>query len=66
MYDALMSAKKEVFITGWMLSPYFSLRRPDPDSKTRLDKVLESVAKNGIKINIIVYLEPKVALNIDS
>lgn len=28
--DALLSAKTEVFITGWMLSPYFCLKRPDP------------------------------------
>lgn len=27
--DALLAAKKEVFIAGWMLSPFFSLKRPD-------------------------------------
>ncbi len=30
LFDALLAAKREIFITGWMISPYFSLRRPDP------------------------------------
>ena len=64
--DALLLAKSQVFITGWMISPYFCLKRPDPDGETRLDKVLEKIAKSGIKVHIIVYMEPKVALNIDS
>ena len=53
-------------MTGWWISPQFCLKRPDPEKESRLDRVLEQVAKNGIKINIIVYMEPKVALNIDS
>lgn len=66
VYEALLSAKTEVFITGWMISPFFCLRRPDPNNETRVDKVLGKIANLGIKINIIVYMEPKVALNIDS
>lgn len=49
-----------------MISPYFYLRRPDPEHETRIDRVLEKIANCGIKVNIIVYMEPKVALNIDS
>lgn len=49
-----------------MISPYFCLKRPDPQQETRVDRVLSKIANLGIKINIIVYMEPKVALNIDS
>lgn len=66
MCDALLSAKKEIFITGWMISPYFSLKRPDPKNEHRLDNVLSKVANAGIKVNIIAYNGPKMALNIDS
>ena len=31
LYEALLQAKNEVFITGWMISPYFCLKRPDPE-----------------------------------
>jgi phospholipase D1/2 len=40
LYDCLLMAKKEIFITGWMLSPYFSLKRPDTNGEYRLDNVL--------------------------
>ena len=36
------------------------------NSETRLDKVLKSVADRGIKVNILVYQEPKIALTNDS
>jgi hypothetical protein len=31
-----------------------------------MDKVLKKVAEKGVKINIILFLEPKLALNNDS
>ena len=49
-----------------MISPYFLLKRPDPEQKSRIDNVLSIVANAGIKVNIIVYNGPKMALNIDS
>lgn len=49
-----------------MISPFFHLKRPDPKGETRVDNVLLKIAKLGIKVNIIVYMEPKVALNINS
>ena len=64
--DTLLQAKNEVFLTGWMLSPYFCLKRPDPEERTRVDRVFEKIAKSGIKINIIIFMEPKIALNNDS
>lgn len=49
-----------------MISPFFCLKRPDPEHKTRVDNVLSKIANLGIKVHIIVYMEPKMALNIDS
>ena len=49
-----------------MISPYFTLRRPDFKGEYRLDNILSHVANAGIKVNIIVYNGPKLALNIDS
>jgi len=54
-------------MTGWMLTPYFLLVRPNSlESDTRLDRVLLKIAQQGVKVNIIVFLEPKLALNNDS
>lgn len=67
LYDELIRARKEVFITDWMISPYFMLVRPQPlESEYRLDRVFEKLAKRGVRINIILFLEPKLALNNDS
>ena len=61
------AAKREIFITGWMVTPFFVLVRPNSlDSEYRLDKVLQRCAERGVTVNIIVFQEPKVALNNDS
>lgn len=50
-----------------MLTPFFLLLRPNSlESETRLDHVLATIAKRGVKVNIILFLEPKLALNNDS
>lgn len=67
--DALLSAQSEVFITDWWLSPELHLKRPVSLTKntyTRIDRVLKSIAENGVLVKIIVYNEPKIALTIDS
>jgi phospholipase D1/2 len=66
--DALLKAEKNVFITDWMMTPYFLLKRPKEldDRSCRLDYILESLAQKGVKIYIILYMEPKIALNNDS
>lgn len=66
--DELIKAQKSVYIAGWMLTPYFLLKRPrDLDDRScRLDYVLEAVAQRGVKVYIILYMEPKIALNNDS
>jgi phospholipase D1/2 len=64
LYLELKSAKKYIYITDWMITPYFNLVRgeADPDkegdgmaSEFRLDKVLEEAAKRGVAIYIIIY-----------
>jgi phospholipase D1/2 len=63
----MCKAKSEIFITGWMVTPFFLLVRPKSlDSEYRLDRVLQRCAENGVKVHIIVFQEPKLALNNDS
>jgi hypothetical protein len=38
-----------------MLSPFFCLKRPDPNNEFRLDNVLQKMALLGVKVYIIVY-----------
>ncbi|XP_071133944.1 phospholipase D1-like isoform X1 [Mytilus edulis] len=65
--EALESAKEEIFITDWWLSPEIYLKRHTMDwNRWRLDKVLERKAKEGVKIFILLYKEMSVALNISS
>jgi phospholipase D1/2 len=58
IYHELQRARKEVFITDWMLTPFFMLVRNGKEHKEegRLDRVLERAAKRGVRINIILFL----------
>ena len=46
MFNELMKAEKQVCITGWMISPYFMLKRPGNinEEEYRLDGVLSRIA----------------------
>jgi len=68
LYNCLMKAKKEVFITDWWLSPEIYLKTPvqEGNLEYRLDKVLGKVANSGVKVYAIVYHEIKVTLANDS
>lgn len=67
MYEEMSMAKREIFITGWMVTPFFVMVRPNSlDSDYRLDKVLKRCAERGVAVHIIVFQEPKLALNNDS
>lgn len=63
-----MKATKQICITGWMITPYFLLKRPNKitDKACRLDGVLQSLAERGLKIFIIAFKEPKMFVNNDS
>lgn len=41
---ALLTAKEEVFITDWWLSPEIMLIRPSDDDSSRLDNLLGKIA----------------------
>ena len=65
--DALLSAKEEVYITDWWLSPELYLKRPkEGNEDSRIDRVLGEIAMRGVKVNIIVYKEVTFALYNDS
>ena len=56
LHTAILNAKHEIFITDWWLHPYTFLKRPAklyPNS--RLDRMLEKKAKQGIKIYILLW-----------
>jgi len=66
LYEALLQAKSEVFITDWWLSPEISLKKPFTGDETRLDQVLGKIARNGVKVYVIVYHEVKMVMYNDS
>ncbi|KAI9280408.1 hypothetical protein BY458DRAFT_500604 [Sporodiniella umbellata] len=65
--DAMLSAKSEIYIADWWLSPELYLRRPPAKNEEfRIDRLLKRKAEEGVKIYIIVYKEMSVALTIHS
>ncbi|KAF8392647.1 hypothetical protein HHK36_022996 [Tetracentron sinense] len=70
-FDAIASsieeAKSEIFITDWWLCPELYLRRPfHAHASSRLDALLETKAKQGVQIYILLYKEVAIALKINS
>lgn len=51
-----------------MITPYFLLKRPGTitDPQYRLDGVLHKIANRGVKVFIIVFMEPALFVNNDS
>ncbi|KAI9316973.1 hypothetical protein BX666DRAFT_2027051 [Dichotomocladium elegans] len=65
--EAILSAKSEIYITDWWLTPELYLRRPpEKNQEFRIDRLLQRKAEEGVKIYIIVYKEMSLALTIDS
>ncbi|VVA96594.1 unnamed protein product [Arabis nemorensis] len=64
---AIQNATSEIFMTGWWLCPELYLKRPFEDHLSlRLDALLETKAKQGVKIYILLYKEVQIALKINS
>ncbi|XP_047334526.1 phospholipase D zeta 1-like [Impatiens glandulifera] len=64
---AIEGAKSEIFICGWWLCPELYLRRPfHAHTSNRLDALLESKARQGVQIYILLYKEVAIALKINS
>lgn len=68
LYETLINAKREVFITDWWLTPEIALKKPvqDGESEYRLDKVLGKIANAGVKVYVIVYHEVRLLMYNDS
>ncbi|MBA0770961.1 hypothetical protein Gotri_019499 [Gossypium trilobum] len=65
--SSIEKAKSEIFITGWWLCPELYLRRPfESNPSSRLDALLESKAKQGVQIYVLLYKEVSIALKINS
>ncbi|KAI8097388.1 uncharacterized protein BX664DRAFT_292887 [Halteromyces radiatus] len=65
--EAILSAKSEIYIADWWLSPELYLRRPPAQNEEfRLDRLLQRKAREGVMIYIVVYKEMSLALTIDS
>ncbi|KAJ3370095.1 Phospholipase [Allomyces arbusculus] len=62
--DAIMAAKKTVYILDWWLTPELYLKRPitAENERWRLDRLLQEKAKEGVQIHILVYKEISAAL----
>ncbi|CAG8441424.1 6591_t:CDS:10 [Funneliformis caledonium] len=65
--QAILTAKSEIYIEDWWLSPELYLRRPPHENEEfRLDRLLKKKAEEGVMIYIVVYKEVKLALTLDS
>ncbi|KAI8981744.1 hypothetical protein BDF20DRAFT_911999 [Mycotypha africana] len=65
--EAILSAKSEIFIEDWWLSPQLFLRRPPKGNEEyRLDRLLKRKASEGVMIYIVIYKNVSVALPLDS
>ncbi|KAM9777402.1 phospholipase D1a [Neosynchiropus ocellatus] len=65
--EALESAKEEIFITDWWLSPEIFLKRPVVEgNRWRLDCILRRKAQQGVRIFVMLYKEVELALGINS
>ncbi|KAI9011006.1 hypothetical protein CLU79DRAFT_839416 [Phycomyces nitens] len=63
--QAILAAKKEIYIADWWLSPELYLRRPPAKNEEfRIDRLLQRKASEGVMIYIVVYKEMTVALTI--
>lgn len=67
MADAIELAQSEILIAGWWVCPSIFMRRDEGDGpESRLDQLLKRKATAGVKINIIIWNETKIAMPLDS
>ncbi|CAF1153090.1 unnamed protein product [Adineta ricciae] len=63
---ALLTAKEEVFITDWWLSPEIMMVRPTDDETFRLDNLLGKIADDGVRVYVLVFKEMSFAMGLNS
>lgn len=66
LYDRLIHAQKEIFITDWWMTPELYLKRPvnletEDAEKYRLDNILGELGRNGVKIYVLLWKEVEIA-----
>ncbi|KAL4812173.1 hypothetical protein BDW67DRAFT_193964 [Aspergillus spinulosporus] len=65
--EALLKAKRSIWIMGWWVSPEVYLRRPPSENEEyRLDQMLQAAAFRGVKVNVVLFKEVAVAMCLDS
>ncbi|OQR91421.1 phospholipase-like D [Achlya hypogyna] len=64
MVAHLRQAEKQVFITGWWITPNYPMVRGD--ELTKLDSVLLDIAVRGVQVYVLVYKEHRMFLPNDS
>lgn len=67
--DAIVAAKREIFITDWQMNPHIFMKRPDTGITSlewRLDKMLLRKAEEGVRVYILLYYETKIAMDLGS
>ncbi|KAI8332617.1 hypothetical protein BC941DRAFT_455475 [Chlamydoabsidia padenii] len=65
--EAILSARTEIYICDWWLSPELYLRRPPAKNQEfRIDRLLQRKAREGVMIYIVIYKEMSLALPINS
>ncbi|CAO3590887.1 unnamed protein product [Absidia cylindrospora] len=65
--EAILSARTDIYICDWWLSPELYLRRPpEKNEEFRLDRLLQRKAREGVMIYVVVYKEMSLALPINS
>jgi len=65
--QALLSARHEVYLTDWFLSPEVYLSRDPPFSPAHMLKnVLRRIACRGVKVYVLLWKETKIAINLAS
>ena len=68
LLDAINGAQEEIYIHGWWVSaPELYLKRPaSAHAGTRLDRLLQKKAKEGVNVYIVIFKEVSMALPINS
>ncbi|KAI8381067.1 uncharacterized protein BYT42DRAFT_604106 [Radiomyces spectabilis] len=65
--EAILSAKSDIYIEDWWLSPQLYLRRPPKGNEEyRIDRLLKRKASEGVMIYIVIYKNISMALPLDS
>ncbi|KAF0773958.1 hypothetical protein AaE_002109, partial [Aphanomyces astaci] len=68
MFEHLGRATRQIFITGWWISPHYALVRTSAQARldSELYTVLRAAAARGVQVFVLVYREHHLVLPNDS